>query len=258
MTHLRVTRYGPDRFRVGPWRGNRDAALVTPVAGWPPPATDSLQACLDDLRDLGYASFMTSALSVEERRPFVDAGFSVWERLELLGRDLTELPAGHGDGATPSSPTNGSSAAGTAERRRPRIRRARRGDRSSVLAVDHLAFDPFWRLDEEGLRDALTATPARRFRVAVDGGVIGYAITGRNRDRSYLQRLAVHPRAQRRLVGTALIIDALRWARAKGATSTLVNTQADNAAALALYERLGFERRPDGLAVMTLPRAVSS
>lgn len=258
MTRLRVTRYGPDRLRVGPWRGHRDAALVTPVAGWPVPTTDGVRACLSDLRDLGYASFVTSALTIDECGPFVDAGFSVRERLALLGRDLTELPEAQRERADRPTPARTKSARGSAEPGGARLRRARRRDRSSVLAVDRLAFDPFWRLDEEGLHEALTATPTRRFRVAIDGGVVGYAITGRNRDRAYLQRLAVHPRAQRRHVGTGLIIDALRWARAHRAESILVNTQAENDGALALYERLGFARRPDGLTVMTLSHRIAS
>ncbi len=252
MTRLRVTRYGPDRLRVGPWRGNHCSALVTPVAGWPAPSSDGLEACLADLRRLGYASFVTSALTIDERGPFFDAGFGVRERLELLGCDLTDVPTEPHGSPGRSTETEHRSEAGPNHR----VRRARRRDRSSVLAVDNLAFDPFWRLDEEGLREALTATPTRRFRVAVDHGVIGYAITGRNRDRAYLQRLAVHPRAQRDGVGTTLVLDALRWARGHGAASMLVNTQERNQAALDLYEHLGFARHPGGLAVMAWPGEV--
>src|SRR3712207_7399153 len=36
----------------------------------------------------------------------------------------------------------------------------------SVLALDHLAFDPFWRLDDGALDDSLDATPVARFRVS--------------------------------------------------------------------------------------------
>ena len=239
MTRPRVTRYGADRLRVGSWRGDDTAALVTPAAGWPAPTADGLAACLQELRELGYVSFVTSALTVDECEPFLEAGFTVRERLELLSHDLEDIPSGtagaHSTEATPPA----------------RVRRARRRDRPSVLSVDHLAFDSFWRLDEPGLRDALTATPTRRFRVAVDRGLVGYAITGRNRERAYLQRLAVHPRAQHGGIGTTLIVDALRWVRSHGGASMLVNTQERNERALSLYERLGFERRPEGLAVLT-------
>ena len=36
----------------------------------------------------------------------------------------------------------------------------------AILAVDHAAFAPFWRLDEQGLLDALAATNTVRFRLA--------------------------------------------------------------------------------------------
>jgi ribosomal protein S18 acetylase RimI-like enzyme len=107
--------------------------------------------------------------------------------------------------------------------------------------LDALAFDAFWRLDREGLRDARRATPVNRYRVALDDDnrVTGYAVTGRAGPTGYLQRLAVHPDQHHRGFGTALVLDGLRWARRRGATSTLVNTQMSNSA-LALYQSLGF------------------
>src|SRR5690606_27550907 len=123
-----------------------------------------------------------------------------------------------------------------------------------VLEVDRLAFTPFWRLDHRGLRDAVSATPVARFRVATTrvpagavggrgGRLVGYAITGRSFDRAYLQRLAVDPAAQGQGFGRALVLDALWWARRRGARLVLVNTQEANHRAIALYESLGFERQ---------------
>src|SRR5918993_841562 len=105
------------------------------------------------------------------------------------------------------------------------IHGARRRDRPDVLDVDHAAFEPFWRLDEPGLSDALAATTAVRFRLARAGGdVVGYAITGRAEHRGYVQRLAVSPAVQGRGVGAALLIDGLRWLRRRGAPAPGVNT----------------------------------
>jgi ribosomal protein S18 acetylase RimI-like enzyme len=130
------------------------------------------------------------------------------------------------------------------------MRRARRSDRAEVLAVDDAAFDTFWRLDEPALADALDATPARRFRVAVDPAVRGYLITGRSAGRGYLQRLAVDPSQQRRGIATALVLDGLRWLGRHGVSQAIVNTQEHNVDALSLYTRLGFRREPHGLAVL--------
>jgi ribosomal protein S18 acetylase RimI-like enzyme len=123
--------------------------------------------------------------------------------------------------------------------------------------VDGLAFDAFWRFDRSGLADARSATPVSRFRVAEGEpersveGVTGYAVTGRAGAIGYLQRLAVHPDAQRQGIGAALVTDALRWAKRRGAHAVMVNTQVTNVRALRLYERLGFVREANGLAVLS-------
>jgi GNAT superfamily N-acetyltransferase len=178
----------------------------------------------------GFASVVTPALAPAEQRPFLLSGFDVHERLHLLAHDLFELP--------PFT--------------RRATRRARRADRRPVLAVDAAAFSPFWRLDDAGLQEALEAVPSTRFRVitAVGGRVIGYAIAGAAARQGYLQRLAVHPDHQHDGRGTALIADALRWMKRRGASRAVVNTQLGNEAALALYRRTGFSLQPAGLAVL--------
>jgi ribosomal protein S18 acetylase RimI-like enzyme len=79
---------------------------------------------------------------------------------------------------------------------------------------------------------------------------VAYAVTGRAGPRGYLQRLAVDPPAQGVGVGAALVVDGLRWLRRWGAKEVMVNTQEGNAAAVRLYERLGFRLQADGLAVL--------
>src|SRR5206468_1358207 len=121
---------------------------------------------------------------------------------------------------------------------------------------DARAFDHFWRFDRAGLADARRATPSSRYRVAEGGlhggrsGVVGYAITGRAGDVGYLQRLAVDPDHHHRGIGSALVSDSLWWARRRGASVVLVNTQETNVAAQALYRHLGFDYEEHGLAVL--------
>jgi ribosomal protein S18 acetylase RimI-like enzyme len=184
---------------------------------------------------------VTGALAPFEQVAFRAAGFEASEHLHLLSHDLRTLPS-----ASPidRGDVDPASAAVT-------LRRATRADRADVLAVDGLAFDAFWRLDDAGLDEAIGATPHSRFRVAViDDRVRGYAITGRAGRRGYLQRLAVHPEAQRRGIGTLLVVDGLRWLRRWRADRAMVNTQLGNENALALYERIGFRRESSGLAVL--------
>lgn len=227
---------GSGRLRVSLWRGHPHIAHLAPVPGRGP-SEAALAEVLDGLARQGYREALTSALTVTEQESFTRAGFVVHERLHLLRRELRDhsLPTTHDEGP------------------RTRLRRARRGDRPRVLDVDRDAFASFWRLDETGLVDALSATPTVRFRVAHGrrSEIRAYAVWGRSGPVSYLQRLAVAPQHQGHGIGTALVVDGLAWSRRRGADHVLVNTQEENAAALGLYERLGFRRQEHGLAVLS-------
>ena len=217
--------------RVAPWRGQRQIAHLVLAEGSPPPRSE-VEDCLGRLRRAGYSAIVTSALTAADSLPFVDAGFSVRERLHLLEHTLHDVPL-----ACDADPP---------------LRRAWRTDRSGVLELDAVAFDDFWRLEPEGLTDALHATPAVRFRVSDAHGArpAAYAITGRAGQRGYLQRVAVHPGQRRHGWGRSLVHDSLRWLCRHGTQRALVNTQWENDAALALYDACGFRRLPVGLCVL--------
>ena len=232
MARFTEVRRGPERLRVSPFRGDDRVAHVTPVAAVPPPTSAMVRHACSVLADRGFAEAVTGALSERERRGFLDAGFTVREELHLLALDLDRPP----------DPVRGP------------LRRGRRRDRTAALAVDALAFPPFWRLDGAGLEEARRATPASRFRVAtVRRDVVGYAVCGRAGRRGYVQRLAVDPAAQGHGLGRALLVDGLRWLARRGAARVVVNTQVGNERALALYASLGFRLQPSGLAVLTRP-----
>ncbi len=186
---------------------------------------DGVRNLCATLAEQGVRHFVTNAMSGPEAAPFVEAGFRVRAELDLLTRPLHDpLPR--------STPTQ----------------RAR--DHAAVLALDHLAFaaDAF---DTAALDAALGATTAVRLRIVGPASApSGYAITGAAGRRGYVQRLAVHPDARRRGVGTALLLDGLRWARRRGAHEAVVNTNHANASARALYESHGFVNLPAGLVVL--------
>lgn len=209
-------------------------AYLAPLPSGPTLSATFVRRCLVTLADRGFSRAITGALTEQEQRPFVEAGFTVADELFVLTRVL-------GDVAVPAPP------AGT------RLRRARTADRAAVVELDHLCFGSFWQLDSGGIDEAVHATPRARFRVAETEGVdglAGYVICGRAAERGYVQRLAVHPDARRRGVAAALMLDGLRWLQRWGAAEAVVNTQQTNADALALYEHLGFERRDAGLRVL--------
>ena len=229
MQRLATTARSTDRFRIGTWRGDDHIALLSPKPG-SVPTPQGITRALEEVRRRGYTTVLTPALAVTEQHPFEVAGFELQERLHLLRHDL--------DG--PRTPTTGGST----------IRRGRRRDLDAALAIDSMAFEPFWRLTREALTEARMATPRSRFRVLTDGPVLGYHVTGLAESTGYLQRLAVHPDRFGRGHGTALVNDSLRWCARHRCSHLYVNTQETNGRALDLYLRLGFVLEPHGLAVL--------
>ncbi len=229
LTRTTAATVGGHRLRVTPWQGHRHVALVGPARARRNPTRDEIGRCLESLHQRGVISAFTPALSAFEAEPFLQAGFSLHERLHLLACRL--------DGTTPS-PSQ-------------RMRAGRPWDRRRVLDIDTRAFEQFWQFDKFSLRDARRATPISRFTVATEGRhVIGYAVTGKAGRRGYLQRLAVDPERTGGGVGTALVHDCFRWLEGRGVDTVMVNTQETNTRALGLYEHLGFRRQSEGLLVL--------
>ena len=249
-----MIQWGRERARAGPWRGNEAVAYLSPVADAPAPSAAFVRRCLADLSQRGYRQVVTGALSASESGGFLAAGFEITERLYLLAYDLRTPPP--------------------VPRAAFPLRRARPHDHPEVLALDHRAFPPFWRLDTMGLDEAVHATPHARFRVSTTDGpgaagpgdspadlgpapsppagqISGYAVWGRAARRGYLQRLAVDPEHRRLGLASLLVIDGLRWLRRWRVERAVVNTQFDNEAALELYECIGFQRQPLGLSVLS-------
>lgn len=231
-----IVRWGRERARIGPWRGDATTAFLSPVPGAPAPSREFVYRCLETLAAKGYTRVVTGALSPSEQAGFLAAGFWVRESLELLAIDL--------DVAVPLVP-----------RGWPIVRVSRRRWHQ-VLAIDEAAFPFFWRFDRLGLQDALHATPESRMRVCLSPGprsgpALGYAICGRAGARGFVQRLAVCPSMQRQGLGRRLLSDGLSWMRSGGVRTAMVNTQAGNHAALALYLEMGFRREPAGLSVLS-------
>ncbi len=153
-------------LRLGPWRGDRGAAQLGPVPGTASPDRSLILRALSVLAADGYDQVLTTALSPLEAAPFLAAGFDVRSELVLLVADLHDpavLP--------PVGPVT--------------LRRPRRSEWETLAELDRRAFPPFWHLDATGIAEALAATPTSRLRAAeVDGGVAGYAASGRAGSRS--------------------------------------------------------------------------
>ncbi len=183
----------------------------------------------------GVSAVRTGALYPAAAAVFAERGFAVIDRLILLERALL--------GPQPRRPSRRSAPS--------RLHRARRRDADTMATIDQSAFPAGWRNDAVSLGDIADATPSARSRLARSNGEpVGFAITGKAGLTGYLQRIAVHPSAQRLGVGRQLVDDAVEWLMRRGANRALVNTGVDNHAALRMYEQASFDRLDDQLVVL--------
>lgn len=234
---------GAVHARVRPWAGDATKAFLLIGAAQDPLVDPGrrmpVDTWLDSIRGWGYASVRTNAVSEPIAATLADAGFRIVQDLVLLRRDHDTTPA-----------------FGIPRDARPQALRRVRDHVADLVDLDGIAFGPHWGIDTAMLADALAATTVSRIFVARRDDVLqGFVIVGLTGRTGYVQRLAVHPAVRRSGVGARLLARALQWTDKRGATHTVVNTEVGNSAALALYEKFGFEAMPDRLQVMELDLA---
>jgi ribosomal protein S18 acetylase RimI-like enzyme len=131
-----------------------------------------------------------------------------------------------------------------------RIRKMTEADLPEVEETDAASFTPLWQNPLDTLRRAysqtLFATVAED-----DRGIVGYQLTTGGRTHAHLARLAVHPSAQGRGAGRALLVELFARLTQTGVTRLTVNTQSDNDASLSLYQKMGFVRTGEQYPVYT-------
>ncbi len=134
-----------------------------------------------------------------------------------------------------------------------RLRPAAAGTLGTVLSLNAAAFEPFWRYDESALMSWLL-TSDRAVLAEWEGQPVGFALTSNGAAGSYahLIRVATHPAVHGRGIGRQLVVDALHYARQRGAAGLALNTQASNTVSRGLYESLGFRPTGQELSVLVL------
>jgi ribosomal-protein-alanine N-acetyltransferase len=123
------------------------------------------------------------------------------------------------------------------------IRKAALEDIERLAAIEVAAFDPLWRHSADSLRAAYHQ--AICFDVVyIKEHLVGfhYSVSGSDDDTAHLVRITIHPDAQRRGVGSALMEHAMQTYRKLGISNVTLNTQLDNVASHHLYEKYGFRR----------------
>ena len=129
------------------------------------------------------------------------------------------------------------------------LRTATIADIGDLALLDAACFDVLWHMGPADLRQLLLFG---RLAVAeIDGAVVGYTALTTRDEVAQVARLAVHPAWNSRGIGRQLLVDGLRAAVDVGCRSAVLNTQANNERAQALYRSLGFHRTGERFEVYT-------
>jgi ribosomal protein S18 acetylase RimI-like enzyme len=225
-----VLRRGWAKAEARPWNSAVPDAHLRLVRG----GAEFLEACADYLLDRGIEGVASPPLPEASAGIWLSAGYQPHLLLDLYSRDLSG-----------SQPAPGHAVSSGSSR-----------DWEDIRAIDHAAFPTFWRLEVDGLKEALAATPHSGILTARrEQGTVGFAIVGVGSIAGYLQRVAVHPEHGRLGIGRSLVRAANRWAKRRGGRSMMLNTQPDNEAAARLYISEGFQKMPDQLTVLRTTRS---
>ena len=122
------------------------------------------------------------------------------------------------------------------------IRRMREGDLPEVRTIETLSFSNPW--SDNTFRGEIQNTSVSYPMVVVEkpgDRVVGYIIYWHVREDVQVNNIAVHPDFRRRGIGEALMRHVIEKVRANGATFMTLEVRPSNAAAVTLYQRLGFE-----------------
>lgn len=131
------------------------------------------------------------------------------------------------------------------------IRQMKHEDLSIVTEIDHLAFSPLWQNTFEELKKACYLSGIMTI-ASFKGRPVGYQISTTSTIGVHLSRLAVLPEYQRRGIAFQLVYDLLEKFTRETFSKVTVNTQSDNKASLALYQKFGFRKSNEKIPVYAL------
>ena len=123
------------------------------------------------------------------------------------------------------------------------VRRGRTDDLDALVALENRAFPGDW-LSRRSLARYLRVASAALLVAETEAGLGGYALIGLRRGgrTASLYSICVDPDLGGRGLGKILMAALEAEARAQGREAVTLEVRADNAAAIALYDRLGYRR----------------
>lgn len=121
-------------------------------------------------------------------------------------------------------------------------------DLETVFHIDQVSFDPLWQQSLHATRRSYDQCSYATV-VECEDEVIAYQISTSASFNAHLARLAVLPEKRGMGIGSALVMNMLKYFRKPWIREVTVNTQQDNLFSLKLYERIGFRRTGDSFPI---------
>lgn len=107
-----------------------------------------------------------------------------------------------------------------------------------ILAIEKLSNSAPW--SEGSFRNELDHSHARFLVAYLDGRIVGYGGMWLVVDEAHITNVAVAPSERRKGIGKQLMIELLFEAKRAGMACSTLEVRANNAAAIGLYENLGY------------------
>lgn len=121
------------------------------------------------------------------------------------------------------------------------------GDFAALYAVEELCFEPPFRFSRTYMRQLIERRSSTTWIAEEVEQLTGFAIVDCSEEpgesAAYIETLEAHPAWRRRGIGAGLLLRVEDSARAAGAHIIWLHVDAENSAAIRLYERHSYERQ---------------
>lgn len=119
------------------------------------------------------------------------------------------------------------------------IRKMKEADIEAVAGIERQIFSMPW--SEQGFRSSLNSEDTLYLVVDNEDQILGYCGFLQSFDEADITNVAVAPEMRNSGIGFAMLTELMQQGRARGIECYTLEVRAGNAAAIHLYEKLGFE-----------------
>lgn len=119
------------------------------------------------------------------------------------------------------------------------IRKMKEADIEAVAGIECRIFSMPW--SEQGFRSSLNSEDTLYLVVDSEDQILGYCGFLQSFDEADITNVAVAPEMRNSGIGFAMLTELMQQGRARGIERYTLEVRAGNAAAIHLYEKLGFE-----------------